>query len=92
MGQAQTKKWLTVLDGHWLGQGNRHLCGSEMTIADIFGAALLTSGHVIRNEFRDYPNIERWLKEVGRLPSWKSADAALNGFRDYVKDQVFANV
>ena len=45
-----------------------------MTIADIFGAALLTSGHVIRDEFKAYPNVDRWLKEVGKLPSWKAVE------------------
>jgi glutathione S-transferase len=91
-GKAQTKKWLKVLNDHWLGKGNKFLCGNQMTIADIFGAALLTSGHVIRNEFKDYPNIDRWLKEVGKLPSWKTANEAVDGFRDYVKDQQFVNV
>ena len=61
-GKEQTKKWLKVLNDHWLGKGNKFLSGNEMTIADIFGAALLTSGHVTRDEFKDYPNIERWLK------------------------------
>jgi glutathione S-transferase len=91
-GKMQTQKWLKVLNDHWLGKGNKFLCGNQMTIADIFGAALLTSGHVIRNEFKDYPNIDRWLKEVGKLPSWKTANEAVDGFRDYVKGQQFVNV
>ena len=91
-GRAQTRKWLKVLNEHWLGKGNRYLCGDALTIADIFGAALLTSGHVIRNEFGDYRNVDRWLKDVGRLPSWKGANAAVDGFREYVKDQEFATV
>ncbi len=91
-GKANTRKWLTVLNDHWLGQGNKFLTGDKLTIADIFGYALLTCGMVTRDEFKDYPNVDRWVKTVEGLPSWKDVNAALAGFRDYVKDQQFVNV
>jgi glutathione S-transferase len=91
-GKGQTQKWLKVLNDHWLGGGRRYLTGDTLTIADIFGAALLTSGHVIRDEFKAYPNIHRWLADVTSLPSWKKANEAVDGFRDAVKDQPFVNV
>ena len=91
-GKGQTKKWLTVLNDHWLGKGNKYLLGDKMTIADIFGYSLLTCGMVTRDEFKDYPNVDRWVKEVEKLPSWKDVNAALAGFRDYVKEQQFVNV
>ena len=56
-GKELTKKWLQVLNDHWLGKGNKYLTGDELTIADYFGAALLTCGHPIRTEFKAYPNI-----------------------------------
>lgn len=91
-GKQLTQKWLKVLDQHWLGKGNRYLCGEQMTIADIFGYALITAGMVTRDDFKAYPNVDRWLKEVEKLPSWSKVNAALAGFRDYVKDQKFVNV
>ncbi|MEX0852598.1 MAG: glutathione S-transferase family protein [Bauldia sp.] len=91
-GKSQTKKWLTVLNDHWLGRGNKYLVGDQMTIADIFGYALLTCGMVTRDEFKDYPNVDRWVKDVEKLPSWQKVNAGLAGFRDYVKDQSFVNV
>jgi glutathione S-transferase len=91
-GKANTRKWLTVLNDHWLGQGNKFLTGDKLTLADIFGYALLTCGMVTRDEFKDYPNVERWVKTVEALPSWKDVNAALAGFRDYVKDQQFVNL
>ena len=91
-GKQQTQKWLKVLDEHWLGQGNKYLTGDKLTIADIFGYCLITAGMVTRDEFKAFPNVERWLKEVENLPSWKDVNAALAGFRDYVKDQQFVNV
>ncbi|MEX2319606.1 MAG: glutathione S-transferase family protein [Bauldia sp.] len=91
-GKGQTKKWLTVLNDHWLGKGNKFLCGDKMTIADIFGYSLLSAGIVTRDDFKAYPNVDRWIKEVEKLPSWPQVNAALAGFRDYVKDQQFVNV
>jgi glutathione S-transferase len=91
-GKGLTKKWLKTLNDVWLGKGNKFLTGDQMTIADFFGAALLTSGHVIRNEFKDYPNVVAWLKRVEALPSWKKINEAVDGFRDYVKDQPFVTV
>ncbi len=91
-GKANTQKWLKVLNDHWLGKGNRFLVGDQMTIADIFGYALLTCGIVTRDEFKAYPNVDRWVKEVEKLKSWEKVNAALAGFRDFVKDQDFVNV
>ena len=91
-GKSLTQKWLKTLNDVWLGKGNKYLTGNDPTIADYFGAALLTSGHVIRNEFKDYPNIEAWLGRMRALPNWKKIDEAVEGFRDYVKDQPFVTV
>ena len=91
-GKGQTQKWLKVLNDHWLGKGDKYLCGNQMTIADIFGYALITPGIVTRDDFKAYPNVDRWVKEVEKLPSWAKVNAALAGFRDYVKDQSFVNV
>lgn len=91
-GKAQTQKWLKVLNDHWLGKGNTYLTGDKLTIADMFGYALLTAGMVTRDEFNGYPNVERWVAEVEKLPSWAEVNAALAGFRDYVKEQEFVNV
>jgi glutathione S-transferase len=91
-GKGLTQKWLTTLNDVWLGKGNKYLTGDEVTIADYFGAALLTSGHVIRNEFKSYPNVDAWLKRMQALPNWKKIDEAVDGFREYVKDQSFVTV
>jgi glutathione S-transferase len=91
-GKNLTKKWLKVLNDTWLGKGNKFLAGDQMTIADIFGAGLLTSGHVTRDHFKDYPNIDRWLKNVGSLGNWNKINEAMDGFRKAVESQAFVNV
>jgi len=87
-----TKKWLQVLNDNILGKGNKYLNGDEMTIADYFGAALLTSGDSIRAEFKAYPNIQAWLDRMAETPNWAKCNEALWGFRDYLKEQQFETV
>ena len=91
-GRELTKKWLKVLNDHWLGHGNKYLTGDTMTIADIFGAGLLTCGHVIGTDFKDYPNVEAWLKRMEALPNWKAVNEAMEGFREAIKGQTFETV
>jgi glutathione S-transferase len=90
--KEKTRTWLSVLNDHILGKGNKYLTGDEITIADYFGAALLTCGDPIRTEFKDYPNIQAWLKRMSETPNWANCNEALWGFRDYVKDQQFETV
>jgi glutathione S-transferase len=91
-GKELTKKWLQVLNDHWLGKGNKYLTGDQITIADYFGAALLTCGEPIRTGFESYPNVAAWLKRMAETPSWSKTNEALWGFRDYLKDQQFETV
>jgi len=65
------------------------LCGDRITIADYFGASLLALGEIIRCDFSAYPNIQRWLATMKRLPSWPKVNEALYGFAEAVKDQKF---
>ncbi len=90
--KEKTKGWLQVLNDHILGKGNKYLTGNQLTIADYFGAALLTSGEPIRTSFDAYPNIKAWLGRMAETPSWAKCNEALWGFRDYVKDQQFETV
>ena len=91
-GKEGTKKWLQVLNDHWLGNANKYLVGNELTIADYFGAALLTCGDPIRTEFKNYPNIVRWLGTMQATPNWTKVNEAMGGFREAMKDQQFDTI
>ena len=71
-GRDNAKRWLKVLDEHWIGPDKTYLCG-ELTIADYFGAALVTLGEVIGIDFSPYPNVKRWLAAMKKLPNWAGA-------------------
>lgn len=72
--------WMKVLDQHLIGPKHDYLCGSQMTIADYFGAPFVALGEVIRCDFAAYPNVARWLGNMKRLKSWKQVNEVIDGF------------
>jgi glutathione S-transferase len=82
-------KWLQILNDHWLGPDRPYLCGDRITIADYFGAGLVTLGEIIRCDFSKYPNVERWLGNMKRLKSWPQVNEVFYGFAESVKDRPF---
>jgi glutathione S-transferase len=91
-GANNSKNWLKLLNDHWIGPKNNYLCGNEITIADYFGAGLVTLGEVIGCDFSPYPNVQRWLGNMKKLKSWDSVNEAFNGLREAVKSQNFVRI
>jgi glutathione S-transferase len=60
--------------------GQAFLCGDTMTIADVFGAQLISLGEILHVDFGKYPNVKRWLERMKALPAWKEINAAHDGF------------
>ena len=91
-GQANSKRWLAILNDHWIGPNKSYLCGNAITIADYFGAGLVTLGEVIKVDFSAYPNIKRWLDNMKKLPSWPKVNEAFNGLVAAMKDKQFVTL
>jgi glutathione S-transferase len=91
-GQERSKVWLQVLNDHILGPGHNYVCGDAITIADHFGAGLLTLGEVIGCDFTAYPYVQGWLARIKALKSWKSVNAVLDGITAAHKGEVFVTV
>lgn len=88
-GQKNAKVWLQLLNDYWIGPDKAYLCGNEITIADYLGAGLVTVGEVIRCDFSKYPNVERWLKNMKKRPSWDKVNEVFYGLVEAVKGQQF---
>ena len=88
-GAENAKKWLQLLNDYWIGPNKQYLCGNTVTIADYFGAGLVTLGEVIRVDFSKYPNVKRWLDNVKKLPSWDKTNVEFYGLVEAVKTQPF---
>jgi glutathione S-transferase len=91
-GAENAKKWLQLLNDYWIGPNKQYLCGNTVTIADYFGAGLVTLGEVIRVDFSKYPNVKRWLDNVKKLPSWDKTNVEFYGLVDAVKAQPFQSI
>ncbi|HEX9618491.1 MAG TPA: glutathione S-transferase family protein, partial [Polyangiaceae bacterium] len=88
-GRERAEGWLKVLNDYWLGPSKQYVCGDQITIADYFGACLVTLGEIIRCDFSKFPNVNRWLGNMKQLKSWPKVNEALYGFAGAVKDQAF---
>ena len=78
-GQQGAQNWLKFND-HWIGPKNKYLCGDELSIADYFGAAVVSIGDLIGCDLSVYPNIKRWLDNMKKLKSWDRVNEVFNGF------------
>ncbi|HET7848556.1 MAG TPA: glutathione S-transferase family protein [Pseudolabrys sp.] len=88
-GNEQSKRWLKVLNDHWIGPRKRYLCGDEITIADYFGAGIVSLGEAIGVDFAPYANVKRWLETMKKLPSWPKVNEAFYGMVSAAKGQNF---
>ena len=68
-GQKNARRWLQVLDHHWIGD-KPFLCGERITIADYFGSGIVSIGELVGCDFAEYPNIKAWLGRMKALRSW----------------------
>jgi glutathione S-transferase len=92
MGREHSKRWLKVLNDYWIGPDKNYLCGDQVTIADYFGACLVSIGEIIKVDFSAYPNIKRWLGNMAKLPAWPKVNEAFYGLVGAVKEQPFVTV
>ena len=88
-GLEKARGWLTTLDKALIGPNKKFLCGDTVTIADYFGAPIVTLCDLLRADLGAYPNVRRWLSNVKALPSWPKVNEAFDGYTSAVKDQPF---
>ena len=79
-GQERAKGWMTVLDRKLLGPDKPYLCGSEITIADYYGASFVHLAEVIGSDLEAYPNVKGWLGRMKKRPTWQKVYEAIDGF------------
>jgi glutathione S-transferase len=91
-GLAGARRWFQTMNDHWIGPDRSYLVGDRITIADYFGAALVSMGELIGCDFADYPNVRRWLGKVKELESWNKVNDVFHGFVAANKGREFARV
>jgi glutathione S-transferase len=91
-GQAGARKWLLLLDQHWLGGGQTYLCGDQITIADYFGASAVTLAELIDCDLSQFPNVSRWLSKMKSLKNWDSVNQVFSAMVAGNKGKSFERV
>jgi glutathione S-transferase len=89
IGQQNSKRWLKVLNDYWIGPNKTYLCGDTITIADYLAVGIVSLGEIIRADLSPYPNVQRWLATMKKLPSWAKVNETFYGLAGAVKDQKF---
>lgn len=87
--QERARQRLQVLNDRMIG-GGLWVAGDDITIADMFGAALVTLGDMVAFSLEPYPNVRRWLDEIKSRSSWAEANAAFYGWRSAVREHLIA--
>jgi len=91
-GKEQSKRWLQVLNDHYIGPSNQYLTGNTITIADYFGAGLVTLGELIGCDLKAYPNISRWLGNMKKLKTWPQVNEVFDGLKKQLEGQNFVRL
>ena len=52
----------------------------------------MTLGEIIGVDFTPYPNVQRWLAAMKKLPNWDKVNEAFDGLREAVKGQQFVTL
>ena len=92
VGKEGSKRWLQLLNDYWIGPHNEYLCGNEVTIADYFGACMVTIGDLVGCELSAYPNVQRWLANMKKLKSWDTVNEVFSGFAAGNKGKEFVRI
>jgi glutathione S-transferase len=89
-GQTRVRVGLAYLDS--VLAKRVHLAGDERSIADYFGAGMLSAGELIRVDLAGFPHLQRWYASMRALPSWPKVSEALEGFKVMLKDMPFVSI
>lgn len=90
-GRDKSEQWLKILDQNVIGS-HRFLCGDQISIADYFGAEILSAGDLIGVSFARFPNVNRWMGTMRALASWKKVHETIDGFAASLKGQKFITI
>jgi len=91
-GRDKARASFKILNDNVLGDGRKFLTGDKVTIADYFGAGIVTLGETIGVDISSYPNVSRWIANMKAMPSWARTNEIFNGFVGSLKGKPFITI
>ena len=89
-GKEKAKNWFSVLDKHFL--GDKPYVTGDISIADYFGACIVTAGELIGCTYEGFPNVQSWLGNMKQLESWPQINEVMYGFAGSMKGKAFESL
>ncbi|MBX3188931.1 MAG: glutathione S-transferase family protein [Labilithrix sp.] len=90
-GKEKSEHWLKIMDSHIIGS-QKYVAGDDITIADYFGSQIMAAGDLVGCVYDRFPNVDRWMKTMRALPSWKTVNEATDGFAASLKGKPFVSI
>ena len=91
-GKDKAEHWLVILDQDLIGSDRDFLCGDAVTLADYVGAEMVALGELVHCQYRDFPNVRRWIGNMKALPHWAEVHEVADGFTAAFRDQSFVSI
>lgn len=91
-GKQKTEHWLGILDKNILGSSRKFLCGDKITLADYVGAEMVAMGDLVGCQYKNYPNVCRWLGTMKALKNWNKVHETSQGFATSLKGKEFVAI
>lgn len=86
-GHKNSLRWLQILNDHWIGASKAYLCGDNITIADYLAFGIITVGEVVGCDLSKYPNVQRWIGTMKKLPNYAKVNAIFEGWAASVPEK-----
>jgi glutathione S-transferase len=78
-GLENGKRWLTILNDHFLAHDQAFLLGREISLADYLGASYLSVCEAVELDLSPWPRVEAWMERMRSRPSWLEVFPAFYG-------------
>ena len=78
-GLENGRRWLSVLNDHYLAHESGFLLGREISLADYLGAAYLSVGEAVDFDLSPWPRVAAWMERMRARPSWDEVHPAFDG-------------
>jgi glutathione S-transferase len=88
--RARAELRLQVLNNHMIGDDGLWVAGEDYSIADMFGASLVTIGDLVDFDLTPWPNVCRWLTAVQARPAWRESNQAFAAWCAAMRTQPLA--
>ena len=85
-GLERSRRWLVILDDHYLAHGGAFLLGSQISLADYLGAACLSVGEAVDFARSPWPRVAAWMERMRARPSWAEVHPPFSGLADAVRE------